>query len=161
MKKLILYYSQARGNTRRIAKMIQQATGADLEEIETVAPYTGTYDEIVNQGQREVKSGFLPALKPLQADLSRYDEILLGTPTWWYTMAPAVRTFLTQNDLAGKNVVLFQTHGGWPAHCLEDMEKMADGANIRSTYAVQFDSTGGDHLETPMADIERWIQTLK
>ena len=47
MKKLIVYYSQARGNTRRIAKMIQQATGADLEEIETVTPYTGSYDEIV------------------------------------------------------------------------------------------------------------------
>ncbi|WP_294148044.1 flavodoxin [uncultured Selenomonas sp.] len=161
MKKLIVYYSQARGNTRRIAKMIQQATGADLEEIETVTPYTGSYDEIVNQGQREVNSGFTPEIKPLQKALASYDEIILGTPTWWYTMAPAVRTFLSQNDLTGKKVVLFQTHGGWPAHCLKDMEKMAGGADIVSTYAVQFDSTGGDHLETPLADIERWMQTLK
>jgi len=161
MKKLIVYYSQARGNTRRIAKMIQQATGADLEEIETVTPYTGSYDEIVNQGQREVNSGFTPEIKPLQKALASYDEIILGTPTWWYTMAPAVRTFLSQNDLTGKKVVLFQTHGGWPAHCLKDMEKMASGADILSAYAVQFDSTGGDHLETPLADIERWMQTLK
>lgn len=161
MKKLIVYYSQARGNTRRIAKMIQQATGADLEEIETVTPYTGSYDELVNQGQREVNSGFTPEFKPLQKALASYDEIILGTPTWWYTMAPAVRTFLSQNDLTGKKVVLFQTHGGWPAHCLKDMEKMAGGADIVSTYAVQFDSTGGDHLETPLADIERWMQTLK
>ena len=73
----------------------------------------------------------------------------------------AARTFLSQNDLTGKKVVFFQTHGGWPAHCLKDMEKMAGGADIISTYAVQFDSTGGDHLETPLADIERWMQTLK
>ena len=38
---------------------------------------------------------------------------------------------------------------------------MAGGADIVSAYAVQFDSTGGDHLETPLADIERWMQTLK
>jgi len=161
MKKLIIYYSQARGNTRRIAKMIQQATGADMEEIATVTPYTGSYEEIVNQGQREVKAGFMPELKPMQSDLAQYDEIILGTPTWWYTMAPAVRTFLTQHDLAGKKVVLFQTHGGWPSHCLKDMEKMCNGADIVSTYSVQFDSTGGAHLETPLADIEQWIQTLK
>jgi len=107
----------------RITKMIQQATGADMEEIETVTPYTGSYDEIVNQEQREVQSGFTPELKPMQKDFASYDEIILGTPTWWYTMAPAVRTFLSQYDLAGKKVVLFQTHGGWPAHCLKDMEK--------------------------------------
>ena len=73
----------------------------------------------------------------------------------------AARTFLSQNDLTGKKVVFFQTHGGWPAHCLKDMEKMAGGADILSTYAVQFDSTGGDRLETSEKQIEQWIQKVK
>ncbi|MFR3895247.1 MAG: flavodoxin [Merdibacter sp.] len=31
---------------------------------------------------------------------------------WWYTMAPAVRSFLAQHDFAGKTVVPFMINGG-------------------------------------------------
>lgn len=54
MKTLILYYSQARGNTKRIAQMIQERLHAEMEQIQTRVPYTGSYDAIVNQGKREV-----------------------------------------------------------------------------------------------------------
>ena len=77
MKALVLFYSYG-GNTRRIAKLVQQETGADLCEIETVTPYTGSYNAVVDQGQREVNSGFEPELKPISADLSQYDTIILG-----------------------------------------------------------------------------------
>lgn len=159
MKTLVIYYSQARGNTRRIAEMIQKSVGADIAEIETVTPYTGSYEDIVNQGQEEVNAGFMPEIKPLSADLSNYDRIILGTPTWWYTMAPAVKTFLSSNDLSGKNVVLFQTHGGWSGHVFKDMKSMIQG-KVTGEFAVQFDSTGGDELITPIAEIEKWIGSV-
>ena len=41
MKSLIVYYSLTNGNTKRIAEMLQQATQADIAEIQTVTPYTG------------------------------------------------------------------------------------------------------------------------
>lgn len=37
----------------------------------------------------------MPQIDPLSADISDYDVIAIGTPTWWYTMAPVVLTFLT------------------------------------------------------------------
>ena len=43
---------------------------------------------------------------------SAYDIIAIGTPTWWHTMAPAVRSFLAQHDFAGKTAVPFMTNGG-------------------------------------------------
>ena len=159
MKTLVIYYSQARGNTRRIAEMIQKSVGADIAEIETVTPYTGSYEDIVNQGQEEVNAGFMPEIKPLSADLSNYDRIILGTPTWWYTMAPAVKTFLSSNDLSSKTVVIFQTHGGWSGHVLDDMKSMIQG-KVTGEFAVQFDSTGGDELITPIAEIEKWIGSV-
>lgn len=76
-------------------------------------------------------------------------------------MAPAVKTFFHQNDLSGKKVVLFQTHGGWSAHVLKNMEKSCGGADMVSKFAVQFDSSGGDHLETSEKDIENWNDSLK
>ena len=102
-KMLIVYYSISNGNTRRIAEQLQKATGADLAEIETVVPYTGTYNEIVDQGQREVNRGYKPELKPLSVDPEEYDIIAVGTPTWWYTMAPAVSVLPVKIQLERKN----------------------------------------------------------
>lgn len=160
MSTIVVYYSQARGNTRRVAEMVQRQLGADIEAIQTVTPYTGSYDQVVEQGKREVEEGFEPEIKPLAHDLAAYDTVVIGSPTWWYTMAPAMRTFLASADLTGKRVALFQTHGGWPAHALEDMEAACPGADVYSTFAVQFDSTGGDRLVTPMADVETWARSL-
>ena len=81
MKKVIVYYSY-RGNTKSIAEMIQKSTGADIARIETVVPYDGDYNSVVNQGQDEVNSGYCPKIKPLNIDLSKYDEVILGTPVW-------------------------------------------------------------------------------
>ena len=40
-KMLIAYYSWSNGNTERIAKELQSATGGDLVRINTVVPYSG------------------------------------------------------------------------------------------------------------------------
>ena len=159
MKTLIIYYSQARGNTKRIAEMIHSKLDSDIAEIETVKPYEGSYEQIVEQGQSEVENGIMPAIRTLSVNIADYDRIILGTPTWWYTMAPAVRTFLDAYDLSGKEVVLFQTHGGWAGHTIKDMKKLIKG-NVVSEYAIQFDSTGGDELVTDIAEIEEWIRGL-
>ena len=53
MKTLILYYSYG-GNTKRIAEMIQREIGGNIARMDTVVPYNGDYDEVVNQGQREL-----------------------------------------------------------------------------------------------------------
>ncbi len=161
-KTLVIYYSQARGNTERIAKLAAEAKDADLVRIDTVTPYTGSYNAIVDQGQREVNKGFKPAIKPVDIDWDAYDTVVLGTPTWWYTMAPAVLTFLTEygTQLKGKTVVPFQTHGGWPGHTLDDMEALCKGAKVVNRYAVNFDDQGGDRLETPMDEINEWLASL-
>ena len=111
-KTLVVYYSQSRGNTKKIAQEIASTLGADLAAIDTVQPYNCSYDELVyGLSKTETQNKVCPPIKPLDKDPAYYDRILLGTPTWWYTMAPAVRTFLTETDLTGKELVLFATHG--------------------------------------------------
>ena len=156
MKALVLFYSYG-GNTRRVAKLVQQETGADLCEIETVTPYTGSYNAVVDQGQREVNSGFEPELKPISADLSQYDTIILGTPVWWYTFAPAMRTLLAHQDFSGKVIYPFATNGGWLGHTFQDIAQMCSGAKVQSGLNIHFDS---DRLVTPEADILRWIKKI-
>ena len=162
MKKLlIVYYSWSCGNTERIAKSLQSVTGGDLLRIDTAVPYTGSYDDVVAQGQREVQQGFEPKLKPLDASIAGYDVIAVGTPTWWYTMAPAVKTFLHSQDFTGKTVVPFMTNGGWPGHVIKDMKAACPGADLACEIQVRFDSNGGDHLETPESQITAWAKRVK
>lgn len=55
MKKLlIVYYSWSCGNTERTAKALQSVAGGDLVRLDTAVPYTGSYNDVVDQGQREV-----------------------------------------------------------------------------------------------------------
>ena len=162
MKKLlIIYYSWSNGNTERIAKMLQSETDSDILKIDTVVPYSGSYDDVVNQGQNEVQRGYEPEIKPLDINIADYDVIAVGTPTWWYTMAPAVKTFLHQQDFTGKTVVPFMTNGGWPGHVIKDMKVACKGANVVCDMQIQFDSTGGSNLETPQEQINEWIQSVK
>ena len=162
MKKLlIVYYSWLCGNTDRTAKALQSVAGGDLVRLDTAVPYTGSYNDVVDQGQREVNAGFEPKLKPLPVNVADYDVIAVGTPTWWYTMAPAVKTFLHGQNFAGKTVVPFMTNGGWPGHVIEDIKKACKGAKAVCEMEIQFDSTGGSELVTSQKEIDQWIQNVK
>ena len=158
---LTVYYSWSNGNTERIAKMLQKEIGGDIVRIDTITPYEGSYDDVVNQGQEEVQRGYEPEIKPLGVNISDYDVIAVGTPTWWYTMAPAVRTFLHTESFADKTVIPFMTNAGWPGNVIKDMKTACEGADIKCEMQIQFDSTGGSKLETPMVDITNWIQNVK
>lgn len=160
-KMLVVYYSWSNGNTRGIAKRLAAETGADIAQIETAAPYSGSYDEVVSQGQKEVLAGYKPPIKPLEHALSGYDTVAVGTPTWWYTMAPAVLTFLTTQDWSGKTVIPFMTNGGWPGHVIKDMKAACPGAKFAHEKDIRFDSAGGSTLVTPKDELDRWINEIK
>ena len=158
---LTVYYSWSNGNTERIAKMLQKEVGGDIVRIDTITPYEGSYDDVVNQGQEEVQRGYEPEIKSLGVNISDYDVIAVGTPTWWYTMAPAVLTFLHTESFVDKTVIPFMTNAGWPGNVIKDMKTACKGADIKYEMEIQFDSTGGSRLETPMEDITKWIQNVK
>lgn len=158
---LTVYYSWSNGNTERIAKMLQKEIGGDIVRVDTITPYEGSYEDVVNQGQEEVNRGYEPEIRTLGVNITDYDVIAVGTPTWWYTMAPAVRTFLHTESFADKTVIPFMTNGGWPGNVIKDMKTACKGADIKCEMQIQFDSTGGSKLETPMVDITNWIQNVK
>ena len=79
MKKLlIVYYSWSCGNTERTAKALQSVAGGDLVRLDTAVPYTGSYNDVVDQGQREVNAGFEPELRregiPAWTEFCRQDR---------------------------------------------------------------------------------------
>lgn len=156
MKPLIIYYSY-RGNTKSIVDMIQRKIDADVLRIETVVPYSSNYNQVVNQGQEEVNRGYCPKIKPVDVNLDQYDTIILGTPVWWYTFAPAMHTFLKSQNWKGKTVYPFATNGGWIGHTFEDFQSACQGADVKKGMNIRFDETT---LRTSRKDIDKWIDTI-
>ena len=58
MKKLlIVYYSWANGNTERVAKKLQSIAGGEFLRIDTAVPYSGSYDDVVEQVKFDSNGG--------------------------------------------------------------------------------------------------------
>ena len=114
MKCAVVYFSWS-GNTRFAAETIAKKAGADIFEIKAVKPYNSDFQKCCDEAKPECYGKTLRPIKPIEGlDLAKYDLVIVGTPNWWGTMAPPVRTWVTQSKeaLKGKKVCLFQTHGG-------------------------------------------------
>ena len=114
MKCAVIYFSWS-GNTRFAAETVAKKADADLFEIKAEKPYNSDFNKCCDEAKPECYGKKLRPIKPIEGiDLAKYDFVLVGSPNWWGTIAPPVRTWLTQNAAAlkGKTMCLFQTHGG-------------------------------------------------
>ena len=113
-KVAVVYFSWS-GNTRFAAETIAKKAGAALFEIKAETPYNSDFNKCCDEAKPECYGKKLRPIKPIEGlDLAKYDVVFVGTPDWWGTMAPPVRTWVTRNKdaLKGKTVSIFQTHGG-------------------------------------------------
>ena len=85
---------------------------ADIYEIRPITPYPEAYNATVDLAREQLRQNARPAIQKDVPDLSQYSAILLGTPNWWSHVAMPVFTFMDQNDLSGKVVLPFVSHGG-------------------------------------------------
>ena len=157
MKALVLYYSKDGGNTELIAKRVAEGIGADIERVETVLEYDGS--TIDDQTQKEIEEKTLVPIKQLTKNIKDYDVVVVGTPTWWYSMAPAIRTLLSSTDFFAKIVVLFQTHAGSPGHAIGDMRALCKNAVLAEENIIEFNQE--NELITSDKDIDEWIGAIK
>ena len=102
--------------THKIAEMIAEAAEADLYEIVPKQLYSkADLNWMDKKSRSSIEMGdksFRPAIVKDELDPSRYDQILLGFPIWWYVAPTIVNTFLESYDFTGKNMTLFATSGG-------------------------------------------------
>ncbi len=115
-KAVVVYFSwSSDGNTRFAAETIAAKLGAKTFEIKPEKPYSSDYSTCCDEAKPECTGKQLRPILPIDGlNAAQYDVIFVGTPNWWGTMAPPVRTWITQNAsaLEGKTVCVFQTNGG-------------------------------------------------
>jgi len=152
---LIVFFSHY-GNTQRIAEFIQEATGGVLFRIETEKPYPDSYNAVVDQAKHEIHEGFKPRINSSPVDLDPYTTIFIGSPNWWSTIAPPVATFLEANDLSGKVIAPFCTHGG---SGLGNVEKNIKKLCPKSTFLDSLVISGSSGADAQTM-VSSWIQRI-
>lgn len=166
MKKLVAFYSRAgenyfggtmryiaEGNTEKVAKMIADATGADLFHIEQKVPYAEDYNTCIAQAKQDLRSEARPELTGLPDSIDEYAEVYLGYPIYWGDLPMAVYTFLENFDWNGKTIHPFCTHeGSGLGRTPEKIGKACRGASVTKGLAVEGGSADGAG-----GAVRRWV----
>ncbi len=151
-KTLIVFYSWG-GNTRGIARKIQQKLGCDIFEIELVKPYSTDYNTVLEEAQRDQRNQARPAIKNKVSDFSKYDTIILGYPNWWASIPMPIATFLESYDFTGKTVIPFCSNGGGKlGQSVSAITKLVPDAKVQNPLSVYY--SGGSSLD---ADLNKWL----
>lgn len=153
---LVAYFSWS-GNTRQMAEVIAQETGAELFEITPAAPYTDDYNELLDIAQREQSEGARPELSAQVENWDSYDTIFIGYPNWWSDAPMAVYTFIEAYDFNGKTIIPFNTSasGGF-GRSLKGISESAAGATVLEGLALTESELGNvqDRVAT-------WLDSLE
>lgn len=157
MKALITYYSQS-GQTKRMAEMIAEKTGADLYEIVPVRTYNDDIWKAWDEAQVERAENNYPELKGEMPDISEYDTILIGTGVWGYTLANPVTSFVRATDFTGKKVSAFWTFYDHDEKMDSDMQAETKGAQYVKGLPLPRSLTG--NREKTSEAMDQWIRTL-
>jgi len=150
---LIPYFSRSK-NTLKIAELIKFEVSGTLHEIRPQKPYPPDNNVVVEQAKQEIRTGYEPPLKSMIEDITSYDLLFLGSPIWWGTMAPPVATFLSDNDLAGKTILPFCTHGGGGSGKFEvDIARLCPYSNVLGGLSVY-----KPDIEKAHSEVTAWIR---
>ena len=136
MATLIIYYSQS-GKTELVAHTLAKNLRADVLRIKDLKNRKGFKNKLFASinAFRESKTDIAPA----KVDLTDYDTIIFGTPTWAGNPTPAILTIIDRCNLTGKDVILFATmessRGETNIERLEEKVKMR-GARVIESFAI-------------------------
>ena len=147
MKKLMIFYSQG-GTTELVARTLAKKLRADLLKIHDLKNREGFKNKLLSSinAYRETKTDIVPA----SVDLTPYDTIYFGTPTWSGNPTPAILTIIDRCNLRSKDVILFATmdanRGESNIKRLEEKVKMR-GARVIESFTISTKGKSPEKLE--------------
>ena len=158
MKTAVIYYSYE-GNSALIAGIIAGAVKADLFEIKTAKNKKREGFAKYAWGGAQVVMNKKPALRPLSVDINNYDLVILGTPVWAASPAPALVSFLDKTKISGKKIALFCCCAGGKGKVFEKLKALLPGNTF--VGEIEFITPAKDgNISEIKQKIEQWLKTM-
>ncbi len=151
---LVVDYSRS-GNTRKLARAIAHACGADLEDIHDEDSRRGLWGWI--RSCKEAMRAFPAAIQPVERDPADYDLVVLGSPVWVGHVSSPMRSYLARHSGKLGHVALFVTEGGSGGpKALAEMTALV-GQKPAATLELRAGELGND-LESKIGGFVQTIQ---
>ena len=157
MKTAVIYYS-FEGSCALVAKAVKDALNADIYEIKTIDKKKRTGFAKYLWGGFQTITRKKPALEPLSIDVNTYDLIILGTPVWAASPAPAMFAFLSKTTITGKKVALFCCHAGGKGKAFDKFKALLPGNTI--VGEIDFQNAAREQNASLKQKIDEWVKTL-
>lgn len=128
MKTLIVCYSLT-GKTKQLCTAMKRSLGAKITFISEAKNRTlfGAY--VFGSLAARAKKAAL--IKPLDVDISEYNQIIVASPVWAGFPTPAINDFIRQYDLDGKRIYGFLTYAGNAGGADKALEEDIVAANAK------------------------------
>jgi flavodoxin len=155
LKTVVVYFSLT-GNTKFVAEKIAQQLDADLCEIT---------DKNHKKGKMLYIKGGAAAMREKLTDITvetpidDYELVIVGSPVWAGKIAPAIRTFLVENNFSEKQVAFFVCMGGdKPEKTFENLRKTIELEAITDGLGITEPLENMAEAETKITE---WCSQLK
>ncbi|HOA08582.1 MAG TPA: flavodoxin [Spirochaetota bacterium] len=161
MKILIAYYSKT-GVTKRLAEKLSSKLGAEIEVLIDKKKRSGILGWIF--GGRDGMKKNPTEIGKIKHDPSKYDVVIVGGPLWGFnSVAPAARTFLTQNIDKIRKVAFFMTRGGAKPStaALLDLKDVSSGKALDDTLDLRESELDSDISREKIEIFAKVIEKIK
>ncbi|HII08207.1 MAG TPA: flavodoxin [Methanosphaera sp.] len=146
MTSIIIFSSN--NKTKFISEIIQEKIYADIIEIKDLNKKRGFLGNIQNNynALRSNKTN----IQPERIDLQGYDLIIIGSPSTFGGISPAISTFIDNNSFKNKNIIMFTTTNSRQGYdVLKNMKKKLEskGGIIVNSFIMRVNNKSEDELK--------------
>ncbi len=168
-KEVLIVYLTRTKNTKAIAQIIQKNVGGKLVELEWQNPYPEDYKAMVAQVADENASGFLPPLKTKIDNISQYDVVFIGFPTWGMQLPPPMKSFLNQYNLNGKTIIPFNTNAGYGiGSSFDTVKQLCPDSKILEGFSTKggverdgiYFVMEGEKEKQAQVEVQKWLNKI-
>lgn len=145
MTSIIIFSSNKK--TKFISGIIQEKIYSDIVEIKDLNKKTGFLGNLQNN-YNALRSNNTE-IHPETIDLTSYDLIIIGSPSTFGGISPAISTFIDKNSFENKNIIMFTTTNSRQGYdVLKSMKNKLEskGGRIINSFIMRVNNKSEDEL---------------
>lgn len=147
------------GAASYLAILIARRTEGDTLRIQAAdGYYPVNYSDLASFARNERDNNTHPALTSRRVNMDNYDNVIIVTPIWWYTIPMATYSFLDSYDMSGKHIYIATTHAGsGAADALQVIRREEPDATVSSNVLTV---RASQVSSSTASDVDDWINEL-
>ncbi len=153
MNSFVVFYSKS-GNTKKIAKIVSEKLGSDLEEIKDLKNRKGFFGFMISGFEAVTEKP--SKIAQIEKNPENYDLVIVCTPVWAGSLSSPVRTYLQNYGKSIKKIAFIACCGLKPNKTFNQMQKLSKEP-INSLYLTEEDMRTDNYI----LKIDNFIENIK